>query len=57
MKYLDAVFSETIRLNGSTLGLFTRKAVEDVHLGNLVVPKGSGVSQVHCANHYSEKNF
>lgn len=57
MKWIDAVFSESLRINGPVASLIPRVAVESFTAGGLDIPKGSSVSIFVLTNHYKTENF
>ena len=55
--YIDNLQKETMRCYGPAPLLFERKARVDNYLNGLPVKKGTIVSVVQHANHFSEKYF
>ena len=57
MKYLDAVFKETLRAYSPSANLLFRKATRDHHLNNLLIEKDVLVTPLLLANQYSSKKY
>jgi len=52
MKWIEAIFNETLRINGPASSFFLRIASEDIEIGGLKIPKNSSISLFSLMNHY-----
>jgi cytochrome P450 len=57
LPWLGMVIKETLRLYSPSAGVFMRRAVEDVQIGQWPVPKGSLVSILSVVPHLDERWF
>jgi cytochrome P450 len=55
LPYLTAVVKETLRMYPPAFGVFLRKAIEDVQIGEYLVPKGSLISLSSQVTHHDER--
>ncbi len=57
LPYLGQIIKETLRLYSPAPGVFMRRAVEDVHIGEWLVPKGALVSILSTVPHHDPRWF
>ena len=57
MKYLDCIFSESVRYYQPANGIFFREAMKDFTLKNIPIKKGTLFITSSMVNHYYSKNY